>query len=130
MEPQISKDAAEIISDPTEKLIVQSLARLDGVALGVALGTLFGLIVFLATNILILKGGSEIGPNLALLSQYFIGYEVTFGGSLIGLAYGSLAGFVFGWLIAILRNIIVAIYLHLLKIKRNISAVNEYIDNP
>ena len=130
MEPQISKDAAEIISDPTEKLIVQSLARLDGVALGVALGTLFGLIVFLATNILILKGGSEIGPNLALLSQYFIGYEVTFGGSLIGLVYGLLAGFVFGWLIAFLRNIIVAIYLHLLKIKRNISAVNEYIDNP
>ena len=130
MEPLISKDAAEIISDPTEKLIVQSLARLDGVALGVALGTLFGLIIFLATNILILKGGNEIGPNLALLSQYFIGYEVTFGGSLIGLAYGFLAGFVFGWLIAFLRNIIVAIYLHLLKIKRNISAVNEYIDNP
>ena len=130
MEPLISKDAAEIISDPTDKLIVQSLARLDGVALGVALGTLFGLIIFLATNILILKGGSEIGPNLALLSQYFIGYEVTFGGSLIGLAYGLLAGFIFGWLIASLRNIIVAIYLHLLKIKRNISAVNEYIDNP
>jgi hypothetical protein len=130
MELQISKEASEIISDPTDKLIVQSLAKLDGVALGVALGTLFGLIVFLATNILILKGGSEIGPNLALLSQYFIGYEVTFGGSLIGLAYGLLAGFVFGWLIAFLRNIIVAIYLHLVKIKRNISAVNEYIDNP
>ncbi len=130
MEPIISKDAAEIIKDPTDKLIVQSLARLDAVALGVALGTLFGLIIFLATNSLILKGGSEIGPNLALLSQYFIGYEVTFGGSLIGLVYGLFVGFVFGWLIAFMRNIIVTIYLHLLKIKRNISAVNEYIDNP
>lgn len=116
--------------DNLDKLIVESLAKLDGLALGISLGTLFALIIFLATNLLIFKGGDEIGPNLALLNQYFIGYEITFGGSLIGLIYGFLSGFIIGFLIAFLRNAVVRIYLHLLRVKGSMSAVNEYIDNP
>mgnify|MGYP003577682900 CR=1 FL=1 len=77
MEPTINKTASDP-ADPTDKLIVQSLAKLDGIALGVSLGTLFGLVIFFATNILILKGGPIVGPRLGLLNQYFIGYEVTF----------------------------------------------------
>ncbi len=114
----------------TDKLIAQSLAKLDGLALGISLGILFGLIIFFATNILIIKGGDIVGPNLVLLNQYFIGYEITFTGSLIGLIYGFVSGFVLGWLIAFLRNFIVAVYLHILKVKSNMSAVNDYIDNP
>ena len=70
-------------SDATEELIVQSLAKLDGKALGISIGLLFGLIIFLATNFLLYKGGDVIGPNLALLGQFFIGYEVSFTGSLV-----------------------------------------------
>lgn len=116
--------------DPTEKLIVQSLARLDGLALGIALGTVFALMIFLATNILILKGGEVVGPRLALLGQYFAGYEVSFTGSLIGVVYGFVSGFMLGWLIALLRNIVVAAYLHILKLRSSMSAVNDYIDHP
>lgn len=116
--------------DNLDKMIVESLAKLDGLAMGIALGTLFGLIVFLATNLLIFKGGDEIGPNLALLNQYFIGYHVTFGGSLIGLIYGFISGFILGFLIAFLRNAVVRIYLHIVKLKGSMSAVNDYIDNP
>jgi hypothetical protein len=116
--------------DTAEKLIVQSLAKLDGLALGISLGTLFGLLIFFATNILIIKGGDVIGPNLILLNQYFIGYEITFTGSLIGLAYGFVSGFILGWLIAFLRNFVVAVYLHILRVKSSMSAVNDYIDNP
>lgn len=117
-------------SDTTQKIIVQSLAKLDGTALGIALGLLFGLSVFLATNFLIYKGGEEIGPNLALLGQFFIGYEVSFSGSIIGMIYGIMAGFVIGWLIAFFRNLAVSIYIHLLKLKSSMSAVNDYLDNP
>lgn len=117
-------------SDPTDSLIVQSLAKLDGVALGISLGTLFGLGIFLATNLLIFKGGDLIGPNLALLSQYFIGFEVSFAGSLIGLFYGFVSGFILGFLIAFLRNIVVKLYLLVVRLKGSMSAVNDYIDNP
>lgn len=121
LEPQIS---------PADQMIIQSLAKLDGVALGTAMGALFGLIIFLATNFLLFKGGEVIGPNLALLSQFFLGYEVSFEGSLIGLFYGLVAGFITGWTIASVRNLVLAIYMHLLKLKGSVSAVNDYIDNP
>lgn len=122
--------------DPTQKptradeIIVQSLAKLDGKALGVAIGLLFGLTIFLATNFLIYKGGDEVGPNLALLSQFFVGYEVSFVGSLIGFVYGLISGFAIGWLIATTRNLILSIYMFVLRLKGSMSAVNDYIDNP
>jgi hypothetical protein len=117
-------------TDRTDEIIIQSLAKLDGKALGIAIGLLFGLGVFAATNILILKGGEVLGPNLALLSQFFIGYEVTFTGSLIGFVYGVITGFVLGWMIALIRNLVLTIYMHVIKLRGRLSAVNDYLDNP
>lgn len=113
-----------------DQVIVRSLAKLDGFALGIAMGTLSGAIVFLATNILLLKGGEVIGPTLSLLGEYFVGYRVTFLGSFIGLAYGFAGGFVIGWLIAFLRNMMINIYVFTMKLKGNMSAINDFIDNP
>ncbi|MBW2193903.1 MAG: hypothetical protein JRF27_08975 [Deltaproteobacteria bacterium] len=71
-------------------------------ALGLVLGLLFGLIIFCATNWLVIKGGDHVGSHLILLSQYFIGYRVTFLGSFIGFAYGfalgTLCGALLGWI--------------------------------
>jgi tetrahydromethanopterin S-methyltransferase subunit G len=116
--------------DPTEELIIQSLAKLDGKALGIAIGLLFGLGIFAATNFLILKGGEVLGPNLALLGQFFIGYDVSFSGSLVGMVYGLISGFIIGLLIAMIRNLVVTIYMHIIRLKGSMSAVNDYIDNP
>ena len=118
------------VQDPTERIIVQSLAKLDGTALGIALGILGGLAIFVATNFLVYKGGAVIGPNLSLLAQFFPGYEVSVAGSFVGFFYGMISGFVVGWLIAFLRNITVALYIHIVKLKSSMSAVNDYIDNP
>lgn len=87
-----------------EKLVLVELMRLNGVILGLILGLLLGLGVFLATIILLLKGGEPVGPHLALLGQFFIGYRVTFAGSIIGLLYGFGFGFVIGYMIASLYN--------------------------
>lgn len=87
-----------------ERLVLVELMRLNGVILGVILGLLFGLGVFLATIILLLKGGNPVGPHLALLGQFFIGYRVTFAGSIIGFLYGCGLGFVVGYMIAGLYN--------------------------
>lgn len=130
MKSEIERTVHEQDMPDTNQLIVQSLAKLDAVALGVSLGTLSGLEIFFATNILILKGGEEIGPTLELLNQFFIGYEVTPVGSVIGLVYGFASGFIAGWLIAVLRNFIVTVYIQFLKVKGSVSAVNDFIDNP
>lgn len=116
--------------DTTEMLIMRSLTKLDKIALGISIGIYLGLGIFIATNFLILKGGEEIGPNLVLLSQYFAGYDITFVGSLIGLFYGFISGFALGWLIALLRNAAIRIYISFLKFKGNMSTVNDFIDNP
>ncbi len=119
-----------LTSTAADETIIKSLAKLDSIALGISVGTLFALFFFLATNILIFQGGDVIGPNLALLSQYFIGYKVTFVGSIIGFLYGFVSGFILGWLTAFLRNSVVTLYLLSLKLKNRMSAVNDYIDTP
>ena len=127
MKQTISNQATDVTTDTPHTLIIQSLSKLDTLALGISIGTLFGLMIFLATNFLVIKGAEPVGPNLALLNQYFIGYELTPNGSLIGLFYGFVSGFILGWLIAFLRNTIVKAYLHLLKFK-TMSAFNDFID--
>ena len=77
---------------------------MNGGILGLAFGVAGGLGLFVATNWLVLKGGETVGPHLSLLSQFFIGYSVTFLGSVVGLAYGFAFGYVTGWLIAIIYN--------------------------
>jgi hypothetical protein len=75
--------------------------------LGIVLGILFGSMLFLATNFLILKGGENVGAHLALLSVFFPGYRVTFFGSLIGFFYMFVLGFIIGIVIGAVYNKIV-----------------------
>lgn len=81
-----------------------AFARVDRRAYGIASGVVAAALLFVATLVLVLKGGDVVGPNLQLLAQFFPGYEVTLTGSFVGLAYGLVAGFAGGWLFALLRN--------------------------
>ena len=85
-----------------EEKLFSGILWLNAKALGLVLGLLFGLAIFIATNWLVLKGGKPVGPHLRLLSQYFIGYKVSFSGSIIGFAYGfavgTLSGALIGWI--------------------------------
>jgi hypothetical protein len=92
----VGRDAPEIV--------LTRLARFDAKVQGLVFGILLGGVIFLGTNWLILKGGENVGAHLALLGQFFIGYRVTFVGSLIGLGYGFVTGFIAGYLISILYN--------------------------
>ena len=80
------------------------ILRLDAVAQGITTGIIAGLAVFVATNWLVLKGGPVVGPNLALLSQFFFGYRVTFFGSLIGFAWAFFYGGLVGYLVSRIYN--------------------------
>jgi len=110
-----------------DELLIKAFSKLDKVALGLATGILGGSAVFFATIFLLIKGGNPVGPNLALLGQYFIGYTVTWKGSFIGLVYGGVGGFILGWSIALLRNFFVAVYIHTVKLKSNLLTMNDFL---
>jgi hypothetical protein len=96
----MKKNVATVTHETDE--IAGYVLRLNVKILGLVLALLFGSAIFIATNWLIIKGGEPVGPHLQLLGQYFIGYRITFGGSLIGFIYGAvlggLAGGLLGWI--------------------------------
>jgi hypothetical protein len=94
----------EPLMETEEELIEIVFSKLDPVALGVAIGTVSGLVIFIATAILIIKGGPVVGPRLSLLGHFLLGFQVTWGGSLVGFLEGGLGGFAIGYLCASLRN--------------------------
>ena len=92
-----------------EEKLLRGILRLNAKILGLVLGILMGLIIFVGTNWLLIKGGYTtpdgkyiVGPHLQLLSQFFIGYRVSFFGSIIGFFYGfalgTLCGSAIGWI--------------------------------
>jgi hypothetical protein len=87
-----------------ERVVLSRVMRLNETIHGIVAGLIGGAAIFIATNWLVLKGGSQVGQHLGLLSQYFIGYRVTFLGSLIGCGYGFILGFVVGFSIAKIYN--------------------------
>ena len=89
-----------------ERVILTRLVRLNAKVHGLVTGLVAGLLIFIATNWLVLKGGKQVGPHLSLLGQFFIGYRVTFLGSLIGFAYAFVCGFIAGYCIAWMYNTI------------------------
>lgn len=111
-----------------DKVVIKAFAKLDKTALGLAVGTLCGLAVFTATVVLLFKGGAVVGPNLALLSQFFIGYTVTTTGAFVGLVYGFVVGFFIGWLIGFFRNSLVSTYLLAMRTRGNLNSSLESID--
>jgi hypothetical protein len=90
-----------------EQLLRQSVLRLNSHVLGFVTGVIAALIIFVATNWLVLKGGKTVGPHLALLGQYFLGYRVTFLGSFIGAVYAFVCGYVAGALVGWIYNRVV-----------------------
>jgi hypothetical protein len=93
--------------DETEQLLETAVLRLNANILGLVLGILGGLGIFMATNFLILKGGEVVGPHLGLLRAFLPFYSVTFIGSLVGLFYGFICGYVAGFITATVYNWIV-----------------------
>lgn len=91
-------------NDQLEKVLRTHLLRLNATIHGIVFGLVAGILLFVATNWLVIKGGGVIGPNLALLNQFFIGYQVTFLGSIIGFFYAFVSGFLVGFFVARVYN--------------------------
>lgn len=87
-----------------EQELNEALLRLNGRAWGIAAGMLLGFGLFIATNILVLKGGMQVGKHLGLLRVFFPGYSVTFVGSIIGFIYAFVLGYALGRVVGAVYN--------------------------
>jgi protoporphyrinogen oxidase len=107
---RVSVSVGETLDEADDQLIEVAFAKIDPLALGVAIGVVSGFGIFMASAILLLKDGPDVGSMLSLLGNYLWGFEVTWTGALIGLFEGCLVGFVVGILAATLRNWTLQVY--------------------
>ncbi|HYR96708.1 MAG TPA: hypothetical protein VEM57_08215, partial [Candidatus Binatus sp.] len=119
----------EIRAPELEAALARAFAKLDRVAFGAAIGTVSGVGLALATAILVVRGGSAVGPHLVLLAQYFPGYRVTPAGIVIGLAWGVVGGFSAGWMFALVRNTAAFLYERLVRRRAEAVVLRDILDH-
>jgi len=92
------------VQSDEEKRVESALLRLNARAWGIATGLVLGAGLFLATNILVIRGGENVGQHLKMLRVFFPGYSVSFLGSLVGFVYAFVLGYALGRLIGAVYN--------------------------
>lgn len=111
-----------------EKLLQGTFAKIDKLAFATSVGSVLGLIVFLASIWPVLKGGDGLGLYLGLLNQYFVGYTVTVKGAFVAFGYSFFWGFLFGWLFAYVRNFSIGLFIYRAKKKAEDLSMQEFFD--
>lgn len=109
--------------------LLLAFAPMHRTAMGAAFGVVLGGLLFLMTTALVIKGGYPVGPNLALLSHFFLGYAVTLPGAFVGLIWGFCAGFLLGWGFAVVRNFIVWCWLVLIRSRAEMEEYGDFLDH-
>ena len=87
-----------------EQAVQATLLRLNARAWGISFGLVLGGGLFLATVILVLRGGPQVGQHLGMLSAFFPGYRVTWPGAFIGFVYAFVVGYALGRVIGAVYN--------------------------
>ncbi|MEQ9643569.1 MAG: hypothetical protein RIM84_26355 [Alphaproteobacteria bacterium] len=99
-------DVAHLIQDDEDgdKIVHQPVLRLSGHALGLALGSLTALQLFIATTWLVMRGTAGESIHAALWSHYLPGYHVSLVGGLLGGLSLFVAVYLFAHLFAAVYN--------------------------
>lgn len=108
-----------------QALLSAVFAKMDVLAMMVAVGVLFALGLFFATVVLLLQDvppGYPVGQHLNDLKNYLPGYSVTWLGSIAGLVNGFVAGGIAGFFLALFWNLTHYIALASMLIKTAILA--------
>jgi len=81
------------------------IQHLNGRVWGLAFGLLSGMALFVATVVLVLKGGDDVGTHLGLLGNFFPFYDVTWFGAFLGFIYAFFVGYITGRAVCIFYNV-------------------------
>jgi len=111
-----------------DEVIEAAFAKLDPVALGSALSVVSALTIFLASAILLLKGGPDVGITLRLLRHYLIGFDMTWTGATIGAVEAGIGAYALGYLSAWSRNWLLEAYAHLARRRAEAKAQRDLLD--
>ncbi len=95
---------ADQLTVAEEQALRKTIMRASEQGWGIAIGLLLGAGLFLATIVLVLKGGPNPGPHLGLVRIYFPGYSVTWIGSFVGFVYAFVLGYAIGRTVATVYN--------------------------
>jgi hypothetical protein len=95
---------SERLTEDERQVLTKTILRIHEQGWGIAFGLIAGLGLFIATNVLVVRGGEPLGPHLSLLRMYFPGYSVSFVGSFVGLMYAFVIGYGLGRVVATVYN--------------------------
>lgn len=102
-------------------------APLDKRAFGIALGVAGAMSVAGITILDLVV--PEPWRGLALLSQYFAGYTLSWTGALIGAVWGFAVAFCAGWLLAFVRNLTLALLLFMVRSRAELDDASDFLDH-
>lgn len=118
----------EIDDDTVMGELALAFAPIHKFALGVAVGMVGGLLLFVVTLAHVALDPAQ-GEFLALLGQYFYGYTVSTTGAFIGLFWGGVTGFVAGWFVGFVRNVAITVTVFALRTKAELKQTNDFLDH-
>jgi len=111
-----------------QRALLRAFAPLHKTALGMALGLVLGGLLAAATLALVVQGGYP-EPNLNLLTQFFVGYSITWRGVLVGFLWGFGVGFVMGWGFALARNVVTWVWLSVIRSRAEMDQYSDFLDH-
>ena len=111
-----------------EEDLILAFARLDRRALGLASGTVLAVLFFSATVAAAIKGHGSVSA-LALLAQFFPRYSLKIFGAFVGSAWGFILGYCLGWSFAFLRNLVVWIWLMVVRSEAEMEQYADLLDH-
>ena len=127
----IGQQTASVAEQHPEEALPPSttllFAPIDKRAFGVAIGTVTGLGIFALTAVDLLRGTPWRG--LRLLSQYFVGYHLSWEGAFSGLLWGFAVGFCAGWFVAFTRNLALAVSLFIIRTRAELDTTRDFLDH-
>lgn len=95
------------LTDRERQEVRRAFDRTSEQGWGLALGFLAAVVLFVATAVLVIRGGEDMGQHLGLLSVYLPGYSVSWTGAFVGAAYMFFLGYGAGRTIATVYNRVV-----------------------
>lgn len=123
-----NKDEEKLKQLLGEKTLIRAFSRMDKLGFATAVGTVSGLMLFLATLWLVIRGSTPGTPDLAFLAEHFTACDISIKGGVISFVYAFIPGFLFGWVFAYLRNLFLAIYLFQLKKRAELLSLRDFLN--
>ena len=109
-----------------DEVFAKAFLKIDPLAYGLAMGITAALFFWILTLLVASKDNPDLTYLFFLLRQYFPGYSPTATESWRALVYGFLAGFLLGWGVSALRNLVIRLYVRSIRRRAEIELFEEY----